>query len=583
MGVPVFKEKIHIFVDIFRTLRWALSELKKYKGRLYFYVVLLVLQALYEIFMASRVGNIIDLALVDSMNDLIRAAGFFMCLYVVDIVISIICNRYSAHNYNEMYNCLELKVYRKIMDSSWEELTDYHSGDLITRLASDIKTVAGNTSGLIPTMISKLTMIIGAGIYIVIMDYSMILVAVVVAPIVLVASRVFMGKIYSSQSEIKQIESRINSYNKETFNNIQAVKAFNLGDYFYDKMKSFEEQRMAVDLRSNKYSICSWAIAFFSGIIGAAVCIGWMFYRVHLGVITFGSLSILAFLAFQVGTAMKVLLNLIPTIMEYMASADRVKKLLSLDDEEVGQSSDEVTEFSLYAEKNGVSIDVENMSFQYKNGYKVFDGASFVANPGEIVALVGPSGEGKTTMLRILLGIVNAEEGKVMAYNGTDYLKLGKSTRQFISYVPQGNTMMAGSIMENMKLVNQDATDAEVVEALKTACIYNFIDKLPDNVNHVLGENGLGFSEGQNQRLSIARALLKNAPVLLLDEATSALDVATERQVLNNIIKKDPKKTIILTTHRPTVLSMCDRVYRIADKHIEKIGEEDIRKLLDEF
>lgn len=583
MGVPVFKEKIHIFVDIFRTLRWALSELKKYKGRLYFYVVLLVLQALYEIFMASRVGNIIDLALVDSMNDLIRAAGFFMCLYVVDIVISIICNRYAAHNYNEMYNCLELKVYRKIMDSSWEELTDYHSGDLITRLASDIKTVAGNTSGLIPTMISKLTMIIGAGIYIVIMDYSMILVAVVVAPIVLVASRVFMGKIYSSQSEIKQIESRINSHNKETFNNIQAVKAFNLGDYFYNKMKSFEEQRMAVDLRSNKYSICSWAIAFFSGIIGAAVCIGWMFYRVHLGVITFGSLSILAFLAFQVGTAMKVLLNLIPTIMEYMASADRVKKLLSLDDEEVGQSSDEVTEFSLYAEKNGVSIDVENMSFQYKNGYKVFDGASFVANPGEIVALVGPSGEGKTTMLRILLGIVNAEEGKVMAYNGTDYLKLGKSTRQLIAYVPQGNTMMAGSIMENMKLVNQDATDAEVVEALKTACIYNFIDKLPDNVNHVLGENGLGFSEGQNQRLSIARALLKNAPVLLLDEATSALDVATERQVLNNIIKKDPKKTIILTTHRPTVLSMCDRVYRIADKHIEKIGEEDIRRLLDEF
>ncbi|WP_026657847.1 ABC transporter ATP-binding protein [Butyrivibrio sp. AC2005] len=583
MSFPLKKEKLHIFVDIFRTLRWALRELKSFRVRLYLYVIILVLQALYEIFIASRVGNIIDLALLDNMKELIKTASIFISMYAFNIVICIISNRFAAHNYNGMYNTLELKVYRKIMDSSWEELTEYHSGDLITRLASDIKTVAGNTSGLVPTMIAKLTMIICAGIYIIALDYSMILVAIIVAPIVLIASRLLMGKIYKSQIEIKEIESRINSYNKETFNNIQAVKAFNLGNSFYDKMVAFEDYRRSVDLRSNKYSIISWGISFFAGLLGAAICIGWMFYRVHLGAISFGALTILIFLAFQVGDAMKVLLNLIPTIMEYMASADRVKKILNLNDEDVISSGENIQSFADDAEKNGASIKIEDMFFKYRNGYEVFKGASLEANPGEIVALVGPSGEGKTTMLRIILGIVKAQKGMVLASNGISSLPLGKETRQLISYVPQGNTMMAGSILENMKLVNPDALDEDIIDALKTACIYEFIEQLPDKLHHMLGENGLGFSEGQNQRLSIARALLKKAPVILLDEATSALDVATERQVLNNIMKKDPKKTVILTTHRPTVLSMCDRVYRIADKRVNVIGDTDIKKLMDEF
>ena len=583
MDFPKKNDKLNIFVNIFRTLHWALSELSGYKARLIIYIVILMLQALYEIFIASMVGNIIDLALVDDMDQLIRTGVLFVGLYAVDIMISVTSNRFSAKNYNGMYNCLELKVYRKIMNSSWEELTEYHTGDLITRLASDIKTVAGNTSGLVPTMISRLTLMVFAGIYIIILDYSMVFVAVVVAPVILIASRIYMGKIFKAQMDIKSIESRINSYNKETFNNIQAIKAFNLGNVFYDRMNVLEIDRKNADLRSNKYSVSSWAISFVAGLFAATVCIGWMFYRVHEGILTFGSLSVLAFLAFQIGGAMKVLLNLIPTIMEYMASAERVKKLLVLNDEEENTAPDEIEDFSRSASESGVSVKLKDMHFKYKNGYSVFEGASMEANPGEIVALVGPSGEGKTTMLRIILGIVTAFKGTVQAISGDKVLPLGKQTRQLISYVPQGNTMMAGTIIENMKLVNPDATEEQVIEALKTACIYDFVKKLPDGLEHKLGENGLGFSEGQNQRLSIARALLKDAPILLLDEATSALDVATERNVLNNIMKNDPQKTVILTTHRPTVLSMCNRVYRIGDKTTTVIGNDDIRKLMDEF
>ena len=214
MSSPIKKEKLHIFLDIINTLRWALGVLRDYKFRLMIYIIILIAQAFYQIYLAIQVGNIVDLALIDDMNSLLRTGLFFIFLYIINVIISIISNRVAARNYNGMYNELELKVYRKIMDSSWEELTEYHSGDLITRLSSDIRTIAGNTSGLVPTMIAKITIIVLSGIYIMVLDYSLIVVAIVISPVILIASRVFMGKIFDSQKDIKTIESAINSGHK---------------------------------------------------------------------------------------------------------------------------------------------------------------------------------------------------------------------------------------------------------------------------------------------------------------------------------------------------------------------------------
>ncbi len=577
------KNRLCLFGDIFRTLSWALDTLKNFRVRLYVYVFFLMFQSVYQIYMTSRGGSIIDLAIEDNVEKLISTAALFAVLYALNVAITIICNRFGSKNYNNIYNDLELKVYQKIMDASWEGLTEYHSGDLITRLSSDIKTVAGNTSGLVPTMIAKLTLILGAGIYIVYLDYSMIFLALVIAPIVIVASRIFMGKIYRSEARIREIESQINSYNVETFSNIQAIKAFGLGRYFYKKMNDIEVERKNVDLRTNKFIMCSYATSYFAGIIGAGILITWMFHRVHDGYITFGALSVMTFLSFQIGTATEALLDLVPTIMAYIASAERVKKLLSIPDEPDAATSEEIDNLINESKGKGAGIHVKNMFFRYSDGHSIFENVSLDANPGELVALVGPSGEGKTTMLRIILGIVAAYKGRAYASVGDREFELGLKTRSVISYVPQGNTMMSGSIFENMRMVNEEATETQINEALSTACIYDYVKTLPEGLEFKLGENGRGLSEGQNQRLSIARALLKNAPILLMDEATSALDVATERRIIDNIRNKASEKTIIITTHRPTVLSMCDRVYRIADKKITELTENDIQKLLDEF
>lgn len=200
------------------------------------------------------------------------------------------------------------------------------------------------------------------------------------------------------------------------------------------------------------------------------------------------------------------------------------------------------------------------------------------------MALVGPSGQGKTTLIRMFLGLLIPNSGDaVLCDKDGKEVTLNASTRKYFSYVPQGNTIFSGTIAENLRMVKEDATDEEIIEALEVACAYEFIKDLPEGINTKVGARGLGFSEGQAQRISIARAVLRDAPILLLDEATSALDVVTERRVLNNIIKQKPNKTCIVTTHRPSVLNLCQRVYRVEKTKVSQLSEAEFAEFASNF
>ena len=200
------------------------------------------------------------------------------------------------------------------------------------------------------------------------------------------------------------------------------------------------------------------------------------------------------------------------------------------------------------------------------------------------MALVGPSGQGKTTMIRLILGLVKPQEGTagIVTEDGA-FIPGNADIRRYFSYVPQGNTILSGTIAENMRIVKEDATDEEIISCLKTACAWDFVEKLPKGIDNPVGERGRGLSEGQAQRIAIARALLRDAPVLLLDEATSALDVATERAVLRNIMQGDSRRTCIVTTHRPSVLNLCRKVYGVSDHNVRQLSEEESEKMAMEF
>ncbi len=538
-----------------------------------------------EFFITYKIGSLVDFALEKNISRLVTMTVFYIGLFVANAVLSIAANRFGAWNYDSMQSDIVKRLYNKLMHANWEDLTGYHSGDLITRINSDTKTISGNANGFVTTFVTSMIMIVISSGVIVAKDASMIVVVIIIAPIIAFSSKIFMNKIYECQSRIREIESKEISYHKESFHNIQAVKAFGLADEFYKRIDVLEKERYDADMKSNLFSLLSWGVTYLGGILSGIICIGWAFYRVNSGAMTFGELTVVFAMAFRIATSGKTILSLIPISLQLTVATERVRELLDIKEEPEPKVEAYNTLFDK-GENSGIAVHVKDMSFAYKTGRIIFDNVSLEAHPGEIIALVGPSGEGKTTMLRILLGIISAQQGETYACvekNPEGKLNLSTETRPLIAYVPQGNTMLAGTIEENMKLIAPDATEEEIIDALEQACAYDFVKKLPDGIHHNIGESGIGFSEGQNQRLAIARAILRKTPILLMDEATSALDVATERKVLANIMKKDARRTCILTTHRPSVLSVCDRVYRISNSKVTIIGEAEIQKLMNEF
>ena len=322
-------------------------------------------------------------------------------------------------------------------------------------------------------------------------------------------------------------------------------------------------------------------------LVGTAVsvaCFGWGVYRLWGNYITYGTMILFLQMAGSLSASFGALVKLVPSAISAATAAGRIMAVTELPREDRSQDK-EAWELLEENRADGIRVETRDLVFRYQDGDVVLDGANFYADPGEIVALVGPSGEGKTTMLRLLLGIVRPQAGYV-AVTGQrtgQSLTASASTRPFFAYVPQGNTMFAGTVAENLRVMAQEAGEEDLWRVLDLACAGEFVRKLPQGLDTKLKEGGGSLSSGQVQRLSIARALLADAPVLLLDEATSALDVATERKVLRNVLQAQAHKTVIVTTHRPSVLNICNRVYQIANRRICTLTQEEIRQKIADF
>jgi ABC-type bacteriocin/lantibiotic exporter with double-glycine peptidase domain len=336
-----------------------------------------------------------------------------------------------------------------------------------------------------------------------------------------------------------------------------------------------------------KMSVVTSLLLTSVGLLVSYFSYGWGIYRVWSGAITYGTMTMFLGLSGTLTGTLSSLTSLVPTAIALTTSAGRLMDIVEMPREDYS-GEDEVFRFARQNRQKGIGLQIRDMSYGYQNGTEVFAHADLEAYPGEIVALVGPSGEGKTTMLRLLLSLMPVQGGSAAVCaadpeHAGEKLPLGPATRKLFSYVPQGNTMFSGTIAENMRNGKPDATDEEIIEVLKLSCAWEFVERLPEGIHSRIGERGCGFSEGQAQRLSIARALLRRSPILLLDEATSALDVAIERRVLRNIMHDDAPRTCIVTTHRPTVLQLCTRVYAIRDKKCTVLSQEEIEALVRDF
>ena len=564
--------------------KWIAKYIYKYKWGVVFYIFLGILGTILGLISSVFSKNLIDAVTGHDSENIGVIVATIIGMGLGSIILEAVTGRISAKINIKVGNEIRADIYDKIINTDWESMSSFHSGDLLTRLTGDATTVADSVLGWIPNLITKLVQFICIFAVIMYYDPTMAVLSLLSAPITILVSKSLMLKMRKFNKASREISSEMMAFNEETFQNLQSIKAFNLINVFSNRLRGVQEKAKKVGLEYNKFSIYTYCFMSVVGMIVYYSCFGWGVYRLWTGHITYGTMTLFLQLSSKLSSSFSDLINVVPSAIGATTAAGRIMEVVELPRENIKDDSI-VDTMCTNLDDNGISVKVEDGYFKYLNSEKVvLDNANIEANPSEIIALVGPSGEGKSTMMRILLGLTNLKSGKATLKDESGLnCHISASSRKLMAYVPQEKTMFSGTIAENMRMVKIDATDEEIINALKDACAYDFVEKLPEGIYSSIGERGLGFSEGQNQRLSIARALLRNSPILLLDEATSALDVDTERRVLKNIMESNKKRTCIVTTHRPSVLNMCDRVYRISDSRVNLVEQSEVDMMVVDF
>lgn len=568
--------------EMLRQIKWIYEYARHYWLAMIFYTLLGLTGTVVSLLSSFVSKDLVNIITGYQAGELVKTFAAMIGLGIGNTLMNQISNYASTWIGMRVDSEIKSDIFSKILVTDWESLTQYHTGDLLTRWGSDASNISNGVLNFIPNLIIYLFRFVSALVVVVVNDVSFAIFAFLGMPVSLLLSKTLMRRMVNNNKRSAAMGAEMSGFNQETFSNIQTIKAFDLIPFYTNKLKRLQADYISMRLEFQRMSMGTSLLLSVVSMLVSYAAYGWGIYRVWSGAIDYGTMTLFLSLSGTLTGTLHNLTSLVPSVISLTTSAGRLMDIVEMPQEDHSQDK-AAEEFERRHRDEGVSLRLTDVNYAYRGGEAVFAGASIEANPHEIIALVGPSGEGKTTMLRLLLSLISPNEGSICVFSGEDELEMSPSTRKLFSYVPQGNTMFSGTIAENMRNVKPDATDEEIVEALKMACAWEFVSRLGDGIHAKVGERGGGFSEGQAQRLSIARSLIRKSPILLMDEATSALDVATERTVLKNILRDSYPRTCILTTHRPTVLSMCSRVYAIKDKKCICLAQEQIDEMVRNF
>ena len=519
--------------DLWVETRWVLHHSKRYRRSIAAYVLLGIASIALSLLSSLSSRELINaIVYLQGGGRRVLFCGVTVVLLAGStIVLNALVSRFSAKINLRIGNELRAEVFGMFLNTDWESLQQFHSGDLLSRINTDVSNVAGSVLGWIPSLILRLTQFLASLAVILVYDPTMAVLALLSAPVTLLLSRPLVGKMRSFNRDMRAVGSEMTAFQEETLQNIPAIKAFHLVDAFRERLDRVQERYYDTGIAFQRFSILTSSFLSSCGMLVSYLCLGWGAYRLWQGRIDFGTMVLFLQLASYLSSSLSALIHLVPSAIEASVSARRIMSVLELQ-----------------------------------------------VQPHEMIAIVGPSGSGKTTLFRLLLGLLRPTGGSAVLTGGGETLDVSPSTRCCFAYVPQDNVIFSGTVAETLRLVRPDAPEEALWAALRAACAEDFVRGLPGGLDCPLRERGGSLSEGQNQRLAIARAILADAPILLLDEVTSALDLETEQRVLENIAAL-PGKTCILSTHRPSVLSLCSRVYRLHNAALELLPESEWRRL----
>lgn len=495
----------------------------------------------------------IDIATgVDTQFSLKWAIFLLVCFACGQVGLGI-CSRWvSAVLGVRAQNKIQHDLYARLLGSGWRELRAYHTGNLLNRLETDVYTVITLLTENFPSFFTTIVKFLGAFLFLFWMDKTLALIVVVIVPFFVICSKLYMRKLRRLTHVIRDNDSKIQSLLQESLQHVVVIKTLGRQRTMLDRLASLQNLLYRETLRKTKYSTISSTVINAGFIAGYMLTFTWGTVSLQRGLITYGALIAFIQLVGQIQGPARQLARYVPLFISAFTATERLMELENIRHEAV--KGDRLL-------SGRVGLRLEHLTFAYEKGSKkIFDNFSYDFPPQSITAILGETGSGKTTLVRLLLNLIRPQAGSLYLYD-TQGLRLDASpdTRCNFAYVPQGNTLLSGTIKENLLLGRPDATDEELHEALRLAAA-DFISELPDGIESICGEGGTGLSEGQAQRIAIARALLRRAPFLLLDEATSALDTETERRVLQNIVGTFEGRTVIVVTHRPEVLQYCTQV-----------------------
>lgn len=580
LDILIRRWKDGTFGEIIDDWKWIFSYSARYKGVIAFYLILGILSTTLGLVSSVASKYLIDIITGHDTGKLWILITVAVGSTVFSLVFGSILSRINAKISIDISNDIQADIFDQIVDADWLALNNYTNGDILNRFTGDVGTISGNAISWLPSIVLAIYNFIATFCLILYYDWVMALFAFGTAPLMLIMSRFVIKKQRDYNKKMREMSSEVMTFEVDTFYNFDTIKSFGISKLYSKKLRWWQQKFKNISLKYNMFSIKTNIVMSIMGSIVQFAAFAYCLFRLWTNGITYGTMTLFLQQKSKLSSAFSSVVSIIPGFLNSSVSAHRIREIVQLPREVHIPESSKMDEFI----KDGFTVKMENTNFAYKEGTQVITNSDFIARPGEIVALVGPSGEGKTTMIRLILGLVRPQSGDVTLCSASgESVPMNTETRHLFAYVPQGNTILTGTIAENMRMVKEDATDEEIIEALKVACAWDFVEKLPNTINSNVGERGRGLSEGQAQRIAIARAILRDAPILLLDEATSALDVTTERTVLRNIVQQHPNKTCIVTTHRPSVLNLCQRVYRVMQTKVTQLSEEESSRMAIDF
>ncbi len=498
------------------------------------------------------IQNAIDIASHVKPGSIYWAVGLMALLVLCNFALSIsstwIRNILGVRAQNRMQQSLLDRILR----SEWHSKEKRHTGDIINRLEMDVNSVIKFLTEVMPSSVSTLAMFLGAFFYLYSLDKMLSLIIVVMIPVVAILSRVYVHKMRQLSREVRKSDSKVQSVLTETIQNRMLIKIMESDEAMVDKLEDTQSELRQNVVKRTWFSVIANFILNIGFSLGYLIAFLWSAIRLSNHTLTFGGMTAFLQLVNRVQGPAKNLTMLVPQFVSVFTAAERLMELEENPLEEQGKP--------VYM-KAPCGVRLKDLTYAYEEGGNVIEHLSFDFKPGSCTAILGETGAGKTTLVRMILALMRPQQGEVEIYDEHEAKTLTPRMRCNFVFVPQGNTLLSGTIRDNLRLGKLDATDEEMEEALHTSCA-DFVLNLPEGLDTECSESGGGLSEGQAQRISIARALLRDRSIMLFDEATSALDPDTERNLLQNILSKHDK-TIIFITHRPAVIDYCDQTLRI--------------------